>query len=67
MEHKLNEKLLEVDVIHAHGYLKSEEKFYLIRIFCERITVSHLTARILLATSAANVGIDNHGVTYVLI
>ena len=67
MERKLNEKLIAVDVIHVHGYLKSEEKFYLVRFFCERITVPHLAARILLATPAANVGIDNHGVTYVLV
>jgi len=67
LERKLNEKQINVDVIHVHGYLKSEEKFYLICIFCEKLKVPSLNACILFATPAANVGIDNHEVKYVVI
>lgn len=67
LERKLNEKQLNVDVIHVHGFLKSEEKFYLIRIFCKKLKVPSLNARILLVTPVANVGIDNHEVKYYVV
>ena len=66
LERKLDEALLTVDVIHVHGSLSKEEKYWLIRIFCAKINVDELCSRILLATSAANVGIDNELAKYVL-
>ena len=57
LERKLNDALLTVDVIHVHGSLSKEEKFWLIRIYCANIDAADLCGRILLATSAANVGI----------
>ena len=68
LEKKLNENEVasKVDVMHVHGHLDKNEKFWFIRIFCANIDVPELRARILLATSAADVGIDNHAVSMVL-
>lgn len=69
LEDKLNEAGFDgfdVDVVHVHGSLQSEEKFILIRIFCEKYNVPELSARVLLATAAANVGIDNHLVLFIM-
>ena len=66
LERKLNEDGCSVDVMHVHGHLDKNEKFWFIRIFCANINVEELRARILLATSAADVGIDNHAVAKVL-
>ena len=60
LEKKLNAALLTIDVIHVHGSLSKEEKYWLIRIYCARIDVAQLCSRILLATSAANIGIDHN-------
>ena len=59
LEYKLNEALSKVDVIHVHGSLHKDEKYWLIRIYCAKIDVEELRGRILLAMPAANVGIDN--------
>ena len=69
LEDKLNEAGFDgfdVDVVHVHGSLQAEEKFILIRIFCEKYNVPELSARVLLATAAANVGIDNHLVLFIM-
>ena len=49
-----------------HGSLAKEEKYWFIRILCAGIDKEDFRGRILLATSAANVGIDNQLVTLVL-
>ena len=68
LEEKLDKAKLDqnVDVIHVHGSLLPEEKYVLIRIFCQKHNLPHFAPRILLATAAANVGIDNHNVLYIL-
>jgi len=66
LERKLNESLLPVDIMHVHGSLDKNEKYWFMRIFCAKINIDKLAARVLLATSAGNVGIDNHLVTFVV-
>ena len=48
------------------AFLAKEEKYWFIRILCEGIDEESFRGRILLVTSAANVGIDNQLVTLVL-
>ena len=48
---ELKKALLQVDVIHVHGSLAKEEKYWLIQIFCAGINEEELRGRILLATS----------------
>ena len=66
LERNLDEAFLDVDVIHVHGGLRPPQKYVLIRIFCLKLTLSAISARILLATSAANVKIDNNLVLFIL-
>jgi len=66
LERKLDEALLHIDIVHVHGSLSSDEKYWFIRIFCEGIDEEDFRGRVLLATTAANVGIDNSLVTFVL-
>mmetsp|Transcript_31784 Transcript_31784/g.55295 ORF Transcript_31784/g.55295 Transcript_31784/m.55295 type:complete len:254 (+) Transcript_31784:380-1141(+) len=68
LEEKLDSPTLEqiIDVIHVHGSLCAEEKCILIRIFCQKYNLPEFTPCILVATVAANVGIDNHCVLYIL-
>ena len=66
LERKLNEALQTVDVMHVHGSLDKNEKYWFIRFFCAGINIPELRAKILLATAAANVGIDHHLVILVL-
>jgi len=66
LERKLNKAFSKVDVIHVHGSLDKKEKFWFICIFCANIRVAELYARVLLATPAANIGIDNDRITLVI-
>ena len=66
LERKLDEALLKIDIVHVHGSLSSDEKYWFIRIFCQGIDEEDFRGRVLLATSAANVGIDNSLVKFVL-
>ena len=64
LKEKLDNATLEqiIDVIHVHGLLRAEEKYVLIRIFCQKYNLPEFTPCILVASAAANVGIDNHRV-----
>ena len=66
LERKLDESLLKIDVVHVHGSLDKNEKYWFIRIFCAGIDEADMRAKILLATSAGDVGVDNHLVKFVL-
>jgi len=60
-ELKLDASGVKPDVIHIHGDLDKHEKFWRIRLFCGTIDdeVDGVNIRALLATNAANVGIDD--------
>ena len=66
LEQKLDKAHVRVGVLHVHDSLAKEEKYWFIRIFYAGIDEEEFRGRILLATSAANAGIDNQLVTLVL-
>ena len=72
LEEKLNsmknDNLLNehADVIHVHSGLAKQQKFHLINIFCKRVIVMGFNARICVATSAADLGVNNPHVTFVV-
>ena len=65
LERNLDEAFLDVGVIHVHGGLRPPQEYIIVRIFCLKLALSAISARILLATSAANVGIDNNLVLFI--
>jgi hypothetical protein len=66
LERKLNESLCDTDVLHIYGSQDKEEKFWFVRLFCSKVSMEFLNPRVLLATSAANTGIDNNNVIEIL-
>jgi superfamily II DNA helicase RecQ len=66
LEEKLNHCAIKSDVVHIHGRQFKEEKFHFIRMFCANSHVESYQPDILVATSAANVGIDHHLVDLVV-
>ena len=66
LKQKLDGALLKTDLVHVHESLSKDEKHWFIRIFCQWIIEEDFRGRALLATSAANVGIDNYLVKFVL-
>ena len=67
LEGKLGEKNVAVDVIHVHGSLAKDEKLNLIKLLMGTMTVLDFNPNILLATSAADLGINHPNVGLVLI
>ena len=57
---------LQVDVVHILGHLDRFENFYFTQIYCYDIVVPDFNPRVLLGTSAINVGIDNERVDFVM-
>ena len=57
LECKINVIDTLADVINVHGKLEKNEMFWFIHTFCATISLPDLVAKILLATSASNVGI----------
>jgi superfamily II DNA/RNA helicase len=58
LESKLNEMKLNVNVIHINGSLHKTNKFWQIRLFCDKGHIREANFRVLVTTNAANVGID---------
>ena len=72
LSHKLLPKLEDklqgaVDVIHVHGSLAKEEKLTMIKLLMGTILVSGFHPNVLLATSAADIGINHPNCLMVLI
>jgi len=67
LKRKLAENDIAVDVVHVHGSLAKEEKLNLIKLLMKTMTVGDFNPNILLATSAADIGIDHPDVGLVLI
>ena len=67
LEGKLGEKNVAVDVIHVHGSQAKDEKLNLIKLLMGTMTVLDFNPNILLATSAADLGINHPNVGLVLI
>ena len=59
LEDKLDLANIADDVIHLHGSLRKEEKFALINIVTGKVKVTDVSPRSMVATSAADLGIDH--------
>ncbi len=60
LEKKLDKVLLTMGVVHVHGLLDKNKKYWFIRIFFAGIDEVDMRTKILLAKSVGDVGIDNH-------
>ena len=67
LDGKLGDKNVAVDVIHVHGSLAKDEKLNLTKLLMGTMTVLDFNPNILLATSAADLGINHPNVGLVLI
>ena len=58
LEHKLNKAFCDVDVLHIHGSQDKKESFWFVRLFCSNTKMEFLNPHVLVATPAANTGLD---------
>ena len=58
LEAKMDTAQVYCDVLHIHGSLSSDEKFNLTRIFCKQVKVTGFNPRVLMATAAADLGLN---------
>ena len=58
IESKLDAKGEEIDVLHVHGRLPKQTKFDMINIFCRNMSFDGFNPRVLVATCAADIGVD---------
>ena len=58
LERKLNELQLNVDVLHINRSLHKTDKFWRIRLFCDKGHVQEADFQVLVTSNAANVGIN---------
>ena len=54
----MDARQVDVDVLHIHGSLDKTEKFNLIKIFVSQIQIDDFNPRIVVGTSATDLGID---------
>jgi superfamily II DNA/RNA helicase len=66
LEALLAAELLRVGVVQINGDMDKHEKFAFIRLFCTDITIAGYNPRTLVATTAANTGIDQARLLWVL-
>ena len=66
LESKIADKLLDVDVVQVNGDQDKHEKFAFTRLFTDAIKMKDYHPRVLVATAAANTGIDQVLVKWVL-
>ena len=65
LETKLNYGNVVSDVILIHGCLQKHDKFWRIRLFCSSSEpTTEVALRVLISTSASNVGIDNNKIRF---
>ena len=65
LEEQIADAKMDVDVLEVHGDMDKHEKFAFTRLFTTSIRMKHLHPRILVATAAANTGIEQALLTYV--
>ena len=66
LEGKLSEVLLSVDVLQINGNMDKHEKIAFIRLYTSTVKMSNLDPGVLVATAAANTGIDQIQLVHVL-
>ena len=59
LEEKLDKHSVAGDVLHIHGRLKREDKGNLINLFTSKLRIDDFNPNVLIATSAADLGIDH--------
>ena len=59
LEGKLDSHGIAADVVHIHGKLRLEDKMNFSKLYCRKIHVPDYDPRVLVATSAADLGIDH--------
>ena len=59
LEEKLDKHSVAGDVLHIHGRLKREDKGNLINLFTSKLQIDDFKPNVLIATSAADLGIDH--------
>ena len=59
LEAKIDKSNVIADVIHVHGSLDKTTKSTLVKISCGKITIDGISARVLVSTSASDMGLDN--------
>jgi len=62
LEAKLDKQSIAGDVLHIHGRLKREDKGNLINLFASKLQIDDFKLNVLIATSAADLGIDHPNV-----
>ena len=67
LETKLSENGVAVDCVHVHGNLTKDEKMNLIKLLMKMMNVGYFNPNMLLATSAADIGINHPDMGLVLI
>jgi len=65
LEAKMDTAQIHCDVLHIHGSLSSDEKFNLTRIFCKQVKVTGFNPRVLMATAAADLGMNRKDAEFV--
>ena len=66
LEEQLAEKAMTIDVLQINGDMDKDEKFAYIRLFTGDLKMKDYFCRILLATAAANTGIDQEFLDFVI-
>ena len=66
LEGKIADNLLNVDVVQINGDQDKHEKFAYTKLFTTSVTMKDYSPRVLMATAAANTGIDQALVKWVL-
>ena len=59
LEGKLDKHEITADVVHIHGRLRLDDKCNFSKLYCRKINVPTYHHRVLVATSAADLGIDH--------
>ena len=59
LESKLDANDISSDAVHIHERLRLEDKMNFIKLYSEKIKVPDYDPRVLIATSAANLGVDH--------
>ena len=66
LEDQLSDASMSTDVLQIHGEMDKHEKFAFTRLFTTAIKMKHFDPRVLVATAAANTGIEQALLVYVV-
>ena len=64
---KLDKEAIDFDIVHLHGSLSKEEKTGFMELFTGAVIVDGFNGRVMIATAAADLGVDHRECEFVLI